>query len=179
MTVPAGSRDYETTLIEVKCSDFEWMLYGEPTGNRGLMLSPGGVDDPSVLRIVRSITRGLHEAGCRASWMVVSEGEVVGLCSYRRVPSNGCVEIGYGIAESRRGRGHATRAVAAMVRIAKHDSEVKTLIAETSTGNPASARVLEKNGFEQTGTRLDPEDGKVAMWQLGLRQYGCSAETCD
>jgi RimJ/RimL family protein N-acetyltransferase len=42
------------------------------------------------------------------------------------------------------------------------------LIAETALTNPASARVLEKNGFVVTGTRIDPEDGALRCWRRAL-----------
>lgn len=90
------------TLVEVEDSDFEWMLRGEPQYRDGLRLPPGGVDDPAILEIVRSITRRLHQANCRGSWMIVSGGEVVGLCSFRRPPAERCVEIGYGVCANRR-----------------------------------------------------------------------------
>jgi RimJ/RimL family protein N-acetyltransferase len=43
---------------------------------------------------------------------MVEGDEVVGMISFKGPPRGGVVEIGYGVAESRRGRGHATRAVA-------------------------------------------------------------------
>jgi len=144
------------------------MLGVGPAGGRRLALPPGGVDAPAVLEHVRGITQRLRQAGCFASWMVVSENEVVGLCGYHRPPENGRIEIGYGVAESRRGRGHATRAVAAMLQAAEADPNVQVVVAETSVSNPASARVLEKNGFVQTGNRFDAEDGEVVTWQKSV-----------
>lgn len=112
--------------------------------------------------------RRLDEAGCRAHWMILCGGEVVGLCSYKQVPKDGIAEIGYGIASSKRGLGHATRAVAELLRAAELDPDVRVVAAETSIGNVASARVLEKNGFEQTGSRFDAEDGELIVWQRVL-----------
>lgn len=112
--------------------------------------------------------RRLDEAGCRAHWMILAGREVVGLCSYKQVPKNGIAEIGYGIAPSKRGLGHATRAVAEILRAAELDPDVRVVTAETSIGNVASARVLEKNGFEQTGSRFDAEDGQLIVWQRTL-----------
>ena len=152
-------------MVEVEDLDFEWMLGTEARSRRGLTLPPGGVDDPSILQHVRAIVRGLHEANCRGCWMVVSGGEVVGLCSYKRPPENGQVEIGYGMAASRWGLGHATRAVALMVKVAEADPDVHVIGAETVVHNTASARVLEKNGFEKIGTRMDAEDGETLIWR--------------
>ncbi len=132
------------------------MLGGAPF-TPGLRLPPGGVDAPEVLHIVQSMA---------ATWMIVEDGEVVGLCSHKRLPTpSGETEIGYGIAESRRRLGHATRAVAAMVAEASLDPTVKLLSAATATSNPASQRVLERNGFEEMGRLLDPEEGEIIRWQ--------------
>jgi len=143
------------------------MLRGEPVVRGGLTLPPGGVDNPDGLAIVRAMVWRLHEQRCRGAWMIVSGDEVVGLCSYRRPPAEGEVEIGYGVAESRRGRGHATRAIEGMCEKALA-AGVRMLFAETAVANPASGRVLEKNGFALTGTRIDAEDGEVLEWRKAL-----------
>jgi len=155
------------TLDEVRDEDFDLMLRGEPITRLGVKQPPGGVENPAVLEIVRKITARLHENNCRGAWMMVWGEELVGLCSFRRPPENGEVEIGYGVAESRRGRGHATRAVRAIAQAAKAEG-VRVLLAETSVANPASGRVLEKSGFVTTGTRIDPEDGEVLVWRKEL-----------
>jgi ribosomal protein S18 acetylase RimI-like enzyme len=159
----------DVVLIEATDTDFRWML-GEHCSQRGLRLPEGGVDDPVVLGIVRSITMRLHDAGSRASWLVVCNEEVVGLCSYRRPPADRCVEIGYGIAPSKRGNGYATSAVAAMVEAAALDPSVDTLTAETTVQNLASQGALERNGFARASTRVDVEDGEVIGWARGLHR---------
>jgi len=159
----------DVVLIEATDADFGWML-GEHCCLNGLRLPEGGVDDPVVLGIVRAITMRLHDAGSRASWLVVCNGEVVGLCSYRRPPADRRVEIGYGIALSKRGNGYATSALAAMVQAAALDPSVDTLTAETAVQNLASQRVLERNGFARARTRIDVEDGEVIGWTLRQAQ---------
>lgn len=156
-------------LIEAADADFEWMLRGRGVRN-GLRLPDGGVDDPAVLLIVRAMTARLHNAGIRASWMAVSDGEVVGLCSYRRPPAAGRVEIGYGVAPARRGQGYATSLVAAIVEAASSDPSVNALIAETAVSNIASQRALTRNGFAEMGTRFDADDGEVIKWERRLRE---------
>lgn len=158
-------RTERVALVAVTESDFEWMLAEKPKMGSNLQLPPGGVDAPAVLEIVRRITRGLHQARCQASWMILSGLEVVGLCSYRGPPQEGVVEIGYGIASSCRNRGYATLAVANMVLFAQLDPAVRLLVAETSLSNPASMRVLEKNAFERSGAKVDKEDGPMALWK--------------
>jgi RimJ/RimL family protein N-acetyltransferase len=156
-------------LIEATDADFRWML-GEHCCQNGLRLPEGGVDAPVVLGIVHAISMRLHDAGSRASWLVVCNGEVVGLCSYRRPPADRRVEIGYGIALSKRGNGYATSAVAAMVQAAALDPCVDTLTAETALQNLASQRVLERNGFARASTRIDSEDGEVIGWTRRVRE---------
>jgi ribosomal protein S18 acetylase RimI-like enzyme len=162
-----GRAPEETALVEAGDADFAAMLRGVPIECR-YALPPGGVDDLIVLGHVRAIATRLRVAGCRGAWMVVAGGEVVGLCGYKHVPTgSGRVEIGYGIAATRRRRGHATRAVAAMLETARRDG-VRVVLAETVVDNLASQRVLEHNGFERAGTRTDPEDGELILWQIVL-----------
>jgi len=151
----------------VSADDFDWIIRAEPASRGGLKLPPGGVDDPHILAIVRGIAERLWAQNCHGAWMIVSSDELVGLCSYRRPPNGGEVEIGYGVAESRRGRGHATRAVEAMAAASK-SAVVRALLAETSVASAASGRVLENNGFVTTGNRIDAEDGEVLMWRKVL-----------
>ena len=100
--------------------------------------------------------------------MIVSGDEIVGLCGYHKPPRNGEVEIGYGIAQSHRKLGHATRAVAAIIEHASQDSTIKSIVAETTTSNLPSGRVLANNGFVQVGTRHSAEDGDLICWRKNL-----------
>jgi RimJ/RimL family protein N-acetyltransferase len=157
----------ETVLRQASDEDFQWMLDGEPASRGGLRLPPGGVDDPSILTHVREITKRVQAQGCSGTWMIVCNDEVVGLCGYHAAPTNGEVEIGYSVAASRRRRGHATLAVAAMIAEAL-STGVRALKAETSTSNRASNRVLENNGFVQGGTRVAADDCEILTWQKRL-----------
>ena len=74
---------------------------------------------------------------------------LVGSCGLGRRPS-GAVELGYWIARTSWGRGFATEAGRALVDIAR-TLGLAQLEASHFIDNPASARVLEKLGFESTG----------------------------
>lgn len=74
---------------------------------------------------------------------------LVGSCGLGRRPS-GAVELGYWIARSDWGRGFATEACAALVEIARALG-LPSLEGSHFIDNPASARVLEKLGFEPLG----------------------------
>lgn len=153
-----------TTLIEATDDDFEWMLRAKGESVCGLRLPPGGVDDPAVLTYLRGHTQELRTGGWPGTWMFASGGELVGLGGYKRLPQDGIVEIGYGVAGSRRSRGHATRAVAAMLEVARA-SGIHTLLAETVVENSISGRVLERNGFQRTGMRTDAEGATLITWR--------------
>ncbi|MDR3513543.1 MAG: GNAT family protein [Caulobacteraceae bacterium] len=155
-----------TVLVAAEDADFAWML-GEGPGRPGLVLPPGGVDDPVNLAQVRAMCGKLRGAHDRGAWMIVCDGEVVGLCGYLRPPNaEGEVEIGYGVAASRRNRGHATRAVTALLDAVAEDPAAQVVTATTASANIASQRTLERNGFERIGIGFDPEDGEVVRWSL-------------
>ena len=77
------------------------------------------------------------------------EPQLVGSCGLGRRPS-GRVELGYWIARPHWGRGLATESCAALVEIAR-TLGLSELEGSHFVDNPASARVLEKLGFEPTG----------------------------
>lgn len=154
-------------MVAAEDVHFAWML-GETAGPTGMMLPPGGVDAPEILKLLRDMTRRVHAAGSRGSWLIVSGNEVVGLCSYKQPPKDSEVEIGYGVAASRRRLGHATRAVAAMLAHAAADPAVRSVIATIAADNTGSSRAVEANGFVQNGTVIDPEDGELLLWRRDL-----------
>jgi RimJ/RimL family protein N-acetyltransferase len=75
--------------------------------------------------------------------------QLVGGCGLGRRPS-GAVEIGYWIAKHFWGRGLATEACSALINIAA-TLGLASLEGSHFLDNPASARVLEKLGFEPVG----------------------------
>jgi RimJ/RimL family protein N-acetyltransferase len=87
------------------------------------------------------------------SLLILERGEaapqLVGSCGLGRRPS-GAVEMGYWIARSHWGRGFATEPCTALVDFAR-TLGLAQLEASHFIDNPASARVLDKLGFESTG----------------------------
>ena len=160
------------TLVAALDSHFAWML-GETTAPAfALRLPPEGVDAPEILHLLRAMNTRLRAAGCRGSWLIVADDEVVGLCGYKRPPSpEGSVEIGYGIARGRRGLGYASRAVDVMLEQARLDASISTITAATAAANIVSQHVLERNGFVRTGTSYDPDDGELIWWRRDLFEF--------
>jgi RimJ/RimL family protein N-acetyltransferase len=98
-----------------------------------------------------------------------SSGSIVGFCSFKGPPTDGVVEIAYGIAPDEQGKGYATEAARALVEYARTFAEVKVVRAHTLPDGTASKRVLEKCGFQHVGEIIDPEDGLVWRFENSLR----------
>ncbi|MFI1798454.1 GNAT family N-acetyltransferase [Streptomyces sp. NPDC020379] len=79
-------------------------------------------------------------------------GLVVGSIGLFWPPSEGILEIGYGIVASRRGRGYAPEATRALAEFALTAPDVHTVSANVELSNPSSVRVLEKAGFHRWAT---------------------------
>ncbi|OIH94004.1 MULTISPECIES: GNAT family N-acetyltransferase [unclassified Curtobacterium] len=81
------------------------------------------------------------------------DGVAVGGLGFFGPPdADGRVEFGYGLVAAARGAGIATAAVALALAHAGRRG-ARTAAADTEADNAASRRVLEKNGFTETGRR--------------------------
>jgi RimJ/RimL family protein N-acetyltransferase len=110
-----------------------------------------------------------------------SAPQLVGACGLGRRPS-GAVELGYWIARPFWSRGYATEACTAMVEIARMLG-LDSLEGSHFLDNPASARVLEKLGFEPLGIvapRMSCARGtEVPARLMRLRLSGAGIEDED
>lgn len=92
------------------------------------------------------------EAGSAESVAAGTPGAlVIGDIGFHGGPDqDGVVEIGYGLAPSRRGQGFMTEALRALVTWAMRDPQVEVVMATTDDDNRASQRVLRAAGFTET-----------------------------
>jgi len=96
-------------------------------------------------------------------------GTVIGSAGFVGPPGpDGVVEIAYGIAPEHQGKGYATEAAQALVSYALASGRVRTVRAHTLPHTNPSTRVLTKCGFTRVEDVLDPIDGLVWRWELGL-----------
>jgi RimJ/RimL family protein N-acetyltransferase len=63
----------------------------------------------------------------------------------------GAAELGYWIARAHWGKGYATEAARAVLKLAKHSLPYSRLVSGHFTNNPRSGAVLRKIGFKPTG----------------------------
>jgi ribosomal-protein-alanine N-acetyltransferase len=99
-------------------------------------------------------------------WTIIlkEESRMVGdICFVGLPDENGEIEIGYGTYEDFRGQGYMTEAVACLLDWIKIHQHIKVVFAQTSKDNPASFKVLEKNGFVKVGEFNGVFDWKLAM----------------
>ena len=159
----AGRAD--TMIIEAESSDFEALIAG--TAPRDLDLPDSEIAPAEILCMLHELAERVRAVFRPAAWLIVEHGEVVGLCSVIRDPGPArLVEIGYGVAPTRRRRGVAGRALADIVSWARSDAQVHALAAETSPSNQPSQRALETSGFQKIGERVDEEDGQLIRWEI-------------
>lgn len=153
-------------IIETNAADYAALL--NHRAPRGLALSDTPIAPPEVLQMLAGLAERVDTTFTPASWLIVEDGEVVGLCSITRPPEGGSIDIGYGVAPGRQRRGIATRAIGAIVAWARAAPDVVAITAETAVDNLASQRVLECNGFVNIGARFDAEDGQLLSWRCDV-----------
>ena len=136
---------------------------------------PGWATFTGALRPARETLAGARNASAWGPRFFVAGDppELVGWGGFKGPPNDGVVELGYEIAESRRGHGLATEATRAMLAEAFADERVTAVIAHTLPERNASTRVLEKVGFAYDGEAR--EDGDP-VWRFVLEResYGAS-----
>ena len=145
---------------------FAWLLGEAAAPPSAPRLPEGGLASAEVIELLRGLAA---ELGGEAAWLMVSEGEAVGMISIKERDAAGRWDIGYGVAPAREGRGHATAAVAALKTIARENG-ANGLTAETLPDSGASPSVLRRNGFTCIGRHGHPEDGWVDQWVVEWAQ---------
>jgi RimJ/RimL family protein N-acetyltransferase len=86
------------------------------------------------------------------TFLITEAGVVVGDCGWFGPPTDGVVDIGYGLAPSARGRGLGSQAVELLLAWVAEQGAT-TARAEVLPGNEASLRLLARLGFDDTGER--------------------------
>jgi len=121
-------------------------------GDRAVARNLAVVPWPYTLRDAEAFLASPHDPVLPSFLVFERTGgapRLVGSCGLARRPS-GAVEMGYWIARPYWGRGFATEACGALIEIAA-TLGLASLEGSHFLDNPASARVLEKLGFEPLG----------------------------
>lgn len=145
--------------------------------------------DPEGLRMTASIPEPCTEesarrwiaqkvsasTGCAFAVTRSEDGEFVGVISYGGLPEE--ITIGYWIGMPFRCNGYATEAIRTVLQQAA-GLGIRRLFAETFPDNPASSRVLIKNGFRRTGKgvrNLPLQGGICEVLHYVIELDGCGS----
>ena len=153
------------TLIATSAADYAGLTAGAVWN--GSVVPPGGLEPADTLKMLAELAGQLQRAQGWGTWVGVCDGEIVVSIAVKSPLAAGIVDIGYGVAPNRRGRGHATAAVLALLPILRLMGALR-VTASAAVSNPASGRVLTKAGFIMLGHSIDPEDGPLTDWGLKL-----------
>jgi RimJ/RimL family protein N-acetyltransferase len=150
-------------IVETRSEDYAALRAG--SAPRDFRLADTAIAPPEIIEMLSGVAAKVRETFSPVSWLIVENGELVGLCSVTRPPVHGVIEIGYGVAPSWQNRGIAKRAIGEIVKWAICTPHVVAISADTAPNNAASQRVLQDNGFDLVGERLDDEDGRLICWR--------------
>lgn len=132
------------------------------------------INDPDVWASLRRVApatmedeRAFYEEALhmddQTHLLICADGEAVGIVGLSRIdPEWGVAELGYFVEPAESGNGYGSGGVELMVSYAFDHRRLEKLIAYILATNPASRRVVEKNGFVEEGRLRDNAyvDGK-------------------
>jgi ribosomal-protein-alanine N-acetyltransferase len=103
-------------------------------------------------RLEQAVDAARRGGGFRYA-IVQEEGRIAGTIALEHVVrlASQSATVGYWVDQTCNGRGLATGAVADLIELARSHLSLHRLQAPVRVDNPASARVLAKNGFERIG----------------------------
>jgi RimJ/RimL family protein N-acetyltransferase len=100
------------------------------------------------------------------AYLIVSNDQVVGSCSFTGQPKDGKVEIAYWTFQEFEGQGIASFAAKGLIRIAQNADPKLTITAKTAPEHNASTKILKNNKFVFTEVVQDEEIGDAWLWTL-------------
>ena len=120
-----------------------------------------------------------YRLGDPASWGIVlkEEGRVVGTIGYMWYQSeHSAVEVGYSLARACWNQGLMTEALSAVIAYTFDKLRVNRIEAQFDVRNPASGRVMQKNGLQREGLMRQRMYNKgeyidVEMWAILASDY--------
>ncbi len=161
----------QITLLALDHAAAEQLASDSPAFAHGHAVALAPHED-TVVAIADATARMLSTGRAAMPWVgyLALDGprrRVVGTCGFKGAPdADGAVEIAYFTFPDEEGRGVATAMAEALVRVASAaQTQVAVVRAHTLAERNASCRVLEKVGFQHTGSVVDPDDGPVWRWE--------------
>lgn len=161
----------EADLIELRDAATQPRAVASFERRHGLRVEPGALPPVYVVdRALANLTAAPAQAALLATHLYLLDGDLVVGSGGIKAPigDDGEVEIGYGVAPSFQGCGIGTAGAQALIEACRA-AGVKQVVASTQPDNTASCRLLQRLGFVQFGSVVDPEDGLLLCWRLSLQ----------
>lgn len=156
-------------LVPIPASDLPALVQGTVPASVSLSAAAGGLPPPHVAaRVMQRLAAGKPAFWVGMFYVFADDGCCVGACGFKDVPRTREVEIGYGIAPSRRGRGYASAALAELLRMAAESREVDTVLLLIASDNSASEKVAQRAGFTRGDSALDEDGDLTVRWTLAV-----------
>lgn len=147
-------------------------IFGNPRVMRYWSTPPWTTVDQALRFIERSHHFAQQGDGVRVGITRREGGELIGQCTlFDWQRQNRRAEVGYSLAESAWGQGHATEAMGALLQWGFDTLDLHRVEADLDPRNTPSARLLERLGFVREGHLRERwiVDGEVSdSWLYGL-----------
>lgn len=101
--------------------------------------------------IKKCLTKNKEREIADMVFVIEIDGEACGAIDLRKIEKNHKAETGYWLARKHWGKGIISEAIKLVTDFGFKDLKLKRISAKVYSFNPASRRVLEKNGFELEG----------------------------
>ncbi|MBA7519532.1 hypothetical protein ES705_11611 [subsurface metagenome] len=156
-------------LISLDAQNLRWSIEDrrKMERNLGVKITNTELEEPvkeAMRTSLKRVLRNKKDYLWFTSWEIVlkKENRIIGGLCFKGCPDEkGRVEIGYGMQDEYRCKGHATEAVKELINWAFTQEKVLSIIAETEKDNLPSRRVLEKIGMEKY-----EEKEKMFWWRM-------------
>lgn len=134
---------------------------------------PHPYSQEDAIAFIDGFEDGRYE-GCIYAITIAETGRLIGMGAVENRSRFGGLEIGYWMGKPYWGKGFATEAASALVDLAFRVTETDVVLAACRTNNPASRRVLQKQGFQLLG--LDEMDS-LAAGRVPIERHRLGRET--
>lgn len=156
-------------LVPIPASDLPALVQGIVPASVSRSAVAGGLPPPHVAaRITQRLATGKPAVWVGMFYIFADDECCVGACGFKDAPRAREVEIGYGLAPSRRGRGYASAALAELLLMAADSGAVDTVVLLIAPDNRASEKVAERAGFTRGESALDEDGDLTVRWALRL-----------
>ena len=172
MLIAISNLNCVSLFMEILCNSFKlrsWLLSDAPSlalqaNNPNIARQlPDAFPQPYTLEDAKGYIQFCQQ-NPDILFAIEVDGAVVGTIGFKKYDKdNGTAELGYWLGEAFWNQGIISGAVKSIVEYGQDQLNLKLIKAEVFTGNVASRKVLEKNGFELVDTEIGTEikEGKA------------------